>query len=469
MVDYDLFLPTRFTGDPGRIRQVLTNLAGNAVKFTKEGHVTLRVTGISAPDSEICSVHITIEDTGIGIPAEKVDHIFGEFNQVEDERNRKFEGTGLGLAISKRLIELMGGEIWVDSEEGKGSCFGLRVPLPLEGDGGNTLPELPKTLRHVLLVDDRPLNREILQKHLLMLGIQVTTADNAAAARAAIGTDIDLVISGHNPPALDGVELARDLKSGPRHDVPLLLLNSSPQACNGLQVGDLVSGILQYPTPRSDLFDHLARLGREAAAPACDTPDPHGKQQAAPAAAGATQDHADNTGPGQRDQSAEDVAALQATPPQADNAPDAPAPVLRRMRVLAAEDNKTNQLVFRKMVKDLDIELRFANNGIEAVEAFKAFEPDLVFMDISMPMMDGKEATVEIRKIEADTGGHVPIVALTAHAMTGDSDAILAAGLDHYLTKPLRKALIHEKLHAFAPADALPLTPATPPAAAEAS
>jgi signal transduction histidine kinase/CheY-like chemotaxis protein len=469
VVDYDLFLPTRFTGDPGRIRQVLTNLAGNAVKFTKEGHVTLRVTGISAPDSEICSVHITIEDTGIGIPAEKVDHIFGEFNQVEDERNRKFEGTGLGLAISKRLIELMGGEIWVDSEEGKGSCFGLRVPLPLEGDGGSTLPELPETLRHVLLVDDRPLNREILQKHLLMLGIQVTTADNAAAARAAIGKDIDLVISGHNPPALDGVELARDLKSGPRHDVPLLLLNSSPQACNGLQVGDLVSGILQYPTPRSDLFDHLARLGREAAAPACDTPDPHGGQQAAPAAAGATQDPADSTGPGQRDQSEEDVTALQATRPQADNAPDAPAPVLRRMRVLAAEDNKTNQLVFRKMVKDLDIELRFANNGIEAVEAFKAFAPDLVFMDISMPMMDGKEATVEIRKIEADTGGHVPIVALTAHAMTGDSDAILAAGLDHYLTKPLRKALIHEKLHAFAPADALPLTPATPPAAAEAS
>ena len=127
------------------------------------------------------------------------------------------------------------------------------------------------------------------------------------------------------------------------------------------------------------------------------------------------------------------------------------------MRVLAAEDNRTNQLVFRKMVKALDIELKFANNGLEAVEAYSSFEPDLIFMDISMPKMDGKEATGEIRRLEQETGRHVPIVALTAHAMDGDSEGILAAGLDHYMTKPLRKTLIHERIQEHQPAEALPV------------
>lgn len=470
VVDYDLFLPTRFTGDPGRIRQVLTNLAGNAVKFTKEGHVTLRVTGIAAPEGGECAVHVTIEDTGIGIPAEKAEHIFGEFNQVEDERNRKFEGTGLGLAISKRLIELMGGEIWVESEEGKGSCFGFRLPLPMQDGAAQPMPQLPESLRHVLLVDDRPLTCEILQKHLLMAGIEVTCAGSAADAMTAMSDSIDLVIAGHNVPALDGVRLAQDLKAAAWPAVPVLLLNSSPQAANDAQVRALVSGVLQYPAPRAELFDLLAKLGSAAASPAaCDNP------LAVAAPAGQAPEQAGDPEGGQPAAwpvcPAEPVSAA-AVPAAAapEERPQAGAPAaaadtgLRRMRVLAAEDNKTNQLVFRKMVKDLDIELRFANNGLEAVEAYQAFQPDMIFMDISMPMMDGKEATAEIRRIEAETGRHVPIVALTAHAMAGDSEGILAAGLDHYLTKPLRKGLIHEKIHGFAPADALPL--AGPPAAA---
>ncbi|MEX0304475.1 MAG: ATP-binding protein [Leisingera sp.] len=436
LVDYDLFLPTKFVGDPGRIRQVLTNLAGNAVKFTKEGHVTLRVTGISSPDDKQCAVHVTIEDTGIGIPEEKAEHIFGEFNQVEDERNRKFEGTGLGLAISKRLIELMGGEIWVDSEEGKGSCFGFRLPLPMESVPEQPVPELPSSLRHVLLVDDVPLNCEILQKHLLVLGIQVTAAETASAAQAAMQDSIDLVISSHNPPELDGIQLARDLKAGPWSKVPVLLLNSSPHAANDPEVRELVSGVLQNPAPRNDLFSQLVKLG-------AGKPDPD-------SAAMVQNKDAEAASPGG---TAQELLAQPASPQE---------PEIRRMRVLAAEDNRTNQLVFRKMVKELNIEVQFANNGLEAVEAFKTFGPDLIFMDISMPLMDGKEATGEIRRIEGGTGGHVPIVALTAHAMAGDSDGILAAGLDHYLTKPLRKALIHEKIRAFAPEDAQPLEPGSP-------
>ena len=136
-----------------------------------------------------------------------------------------------------------------------------------------------------------------------------------------------------------------------------------------------------------------------------------------------------------------------------------PSPISRKMRVLAAEDNKTNQLVFRKMVKDLDIDLQFANNGIEAVEAFKTFAPDLIFMDISMPKMDGKEATREIRALQKDTDDHVKIVALTAHAMDGDDQGILEAGLDHYLTKPLRKPQIHAQIYETCPKDAMPPLP----------
>ena len=439
LVDYDLFLPTRFTGDPGRIRQVLTNLAGNAVKFTKEGHVTLRVTGITSPDDKQCAVHVNIEDTGIGIPEEKIGHIFGEFNQVEDERNRQFEGTGLGLAISKRLIEMMGGEIWVDSEEGKGSCFGFRLPLPVEAGPEAAVPALPSTLRHVLLVDDLPLNCEILQKHLLMLGVRVSTAGTAAAALAAMQEGIDLVISGHNLPVLDGVQLARDLKSGPWRGVPVLLLNSSPQAANDPEIRQLVNGVLQNPVPRDELFRQLANLAGS------------GKPAAAPSAAGP-----------------EPAAAIPlAAAPEPPACP--PGPAIRRMRVLAAEDNKTNQLVFRKMVKELNIELKFASNGLEAVEAFRTFAPDLIFMDISMPKMDGKEATAEIRKLEAGTGNHVPVVALTAHAMAGDAEGILAAGLDHYLTKPLRKALIHEKIRDCAPPGTNPLDTGSPPAIPAAS
>ncbi|WP_323783816.1 response regulator [Leisingera sp.] len=444
LVDYDLFLPTRFTGDPGRIRQVLTNLAGNAVKFTREGNVTLRVTGITSPDDRECAVHVNIEDTGIGIPEEKAGHIFGEFNQVEDERNRQFEGTGLGLAISKRLIELMGGEIWVDSEEGKGSCFGFRLPLPIDGPAGRDVPKLPGSLRHVLLADDSPLNCEILQKHLLMLGLQVTTAETAAGALAAMHGGIDLVICGHNPPGLDGVQLTRTLKSESWHGVPVLMLNSGPQGANDPEIRQLADGVLQTPAPRDELFNQLARLGAVAAGAGCAAP-----LQDAPAADRAAAPQAD-------------AAAPQSEPPAG------PRPELRRMRVLAAEDNKTNQLVFSKMVKELNLDLKFAGNGLEAVEAFQAFRPDMVFMDISMPVMDGKEATARIRSIEAGTGGHVPVVALTAHAMAGDSDGILAAGLDHYLTKPLRKALIHEKIRAYAPKGTQPLDPDGPPAPAAA-
>ncbi len=401
MIDFDMFLPTRYVGDPGRLRQVLTNLMGNAVKFTETGHVLVRVVGIEAePGNQ--QLHVTVEDTGIGIAPEHLDHIFGEFNQVDAAANRKFEGTGLGLAITQRLIERMGGAVWVDSEPGRGSSFGFRLALPVAEDA--PVP-VSVDLRRALVVDDQFINRTILERQLVAHGIEVTLCRSAADALAALDRDAgyDVLLTDHEMPDMDGLSLAVHVREA-GHRLPIVLLSSNPASARDAPEAEVLASILQKPLLRSDLYRHLQQL----TAPA----EPEPKPASAPA------------GPG------------------------------RLMRVLAAEDNRTNQLVFRKMVKDLEIDLTFANNGREAVELFRSLRPDLIFMDISMPEMDGREAARAIRAIEAETGGHVPIVALTAHAMDGDAPGILAAGIDAYLTKPLRKNMIGEAIMAHCPTDA---------------
>ncbi|WP_299770897.1 response regulator [uncultured Tateyamaria sp.] len=397
LLDYDLFLPTMYVGDPGRIRQVLTNLMGNAVKFTSEGHVLVRVTGVPDLEAGHADVTIVIEDTGIGIPEDKIDHIFGEFNQVENERNRQFDGTGLGLAISQRLVSLMEGEVWVSSEEGIGSVFGFRIPLKLSEAKLPEHPPVPEGLRRVMVVDDIEANRTILQRQLEQLGLGVVCCASGEEALEQL-TDIDLILTDHNMPDMDGLELAEAVRVTGAN-TPILLLSSNPSFATNDPGAEHLHAIMQKPVPRADLFARLESVGP--------------------------------------------VIGANGTSPK---------PVeTRRMIVLAAEDNKTNQLVFGKMVKDADIDLHFANNGIEAVEMFEKISPDLIFMDISMPKMDGKEATETIRAKEKEIGGHVPIVALTAHAMDGDDKGILEAGLDHYLTKPLRKPEIHGMLHDMCP------------------
>ncbi|RKF16232.1 response regulator [Roseovarius spongiae] len=409
LLDYDLFLPTRFIGDPGRLRQVLTNLMGNAIKFTAKGHVLIRVTGITDDGAGAVQVHVAVEDTGIGIPEDMVDHVFGEFNQVEGEHNRKFEGTGLGLAISEKLIGLMGGDIWVESEEGAGSTFGFRITLPVAEGAAPEPPARAQTLRRALVVGGSDANRTLLEKQLDQLRIAPLACADGAEALARLEEGADAVFAEHNMNAMDGLELTAAIREA-GSDVPVILLSANTGYAERDPAAHHLHAILQKPVARRDLFAVLRSL--DAAAP----PDA----------------------------------------PKAPTAPDAPAPARaapapdRALRVLAAEDNKTNRLVFSKMVGALDIELEFAGNGHEAVALYQSFAPDIVFMDISMPGMDGKEATREIRKLEQESGAHVPIVAMTAHAMEGDDAEILAAGLDHYLTKPLRKALIHERIAAMA-------------------
>jgi signal transduction histidine kinase/CheY-like chemotaxis protein len=413
LIDFDLFLPTVFVGDRGRIRQILTNLIDNAVKFTLNGHVLVRIVGMQKENSVETQLHVTVEDTGIGIAEDKVGHIFGEFNQVEDERNRQFEGTGLGLAISRKLIKLMGGDIWVDSEEGHGSSFGFKIALDATEAETPKTPILPRAMRRVMVVDDLETNRTILSKQLEALGLSATCLTSGAEALDHLGDGFDLIITDHNMPGMDGLEMATKIRAR-GSEIPILVLSSAPAYAEQDPAMCHVQGLLQKPTPRRDLFVRL-----------------------------------------------EEMAALVPSSPGSSSEPEnilVETPK-RAMRVLAAEDNKTNQLVFRKMVKTLDIDLQFAGNGLEAVELFQSYDPDLIFMDISMPKMDGKEATGEIRHLEEESGGHVPIVALTAHAMDSDKDGILAAGLDQYLTKPLRKAEIFAAIGEHCPEDARPIAP----------
>lgn len=406
LLDYDLFLPTDLMGDAGRLRQVLTNLIGNAVKFTTQGHVLIRVTGVADAVKGTVAIHVTVEDTGIGIPEHMTSHIFGEFNQVENERNRQFDGTGLGLAITKRLVELMKGEIWVTSEEGVGSCFGFRIEMDANGPIDVAFPSMPSRVQRVMVVEDMPANREILERQLAQLQLGTLGVSSTADALAALDGTIDMIVTDHKLPHIDALALAASLKER-NCTVPLLLLSSN---LTGLKDDPRAAGfadMLQKPLPRRALFTALQNI-TPAEEPASALPPP-------------------------------------------------PRQPLRKMRVLAAEDNRTNQLVFSKMVKTLDIELQFAANGEEAVELYQSFKPDLVFMDISMPRMDGKQATQHIRKIEAQQGGHIPVVAMTAHALPDDDKSILEAGLDHYLTKPLRRAAIEEYILLSQPAGTLPV------------
>ncbi len=288
--------------------------------------------------------------------------------------------------------------------------------MPLADGADAQAPSGAAHLHRAMIVDGHDANRIVLQKQMELLGVDTICCATGAEALEQMDNGIDLVLTDHNMESMDGMDLAEALHAA-GHTVPIVLLSSNTGLAERDPKRPLLHAILQKPVPRRDLFALLQSL-------------PPGGDAGAPSVA------------------------------------DAPDPMPRAMRVLAAEDNRTNRLVFGKMVKSLDIDLIFAENGVEAVELYQSFTPDIVFMDISMPLMDGKEATGHIRQIEQRTGRHVPVVAMTAHAMEGDDTGILAAGLDHYLTKPLRKLSIHERIMAACPEGARPPTPEGPVAVA---
>lgn len=391
-LDYDVFLPDRLLGDAGRIRQVLTNLIGNAVKFTETGHVLVRVVGLAQDGGQI-ALRVVVEDTGIGIAPEMQAHVFGEFNQVEDQANRRFEGTGLGLAITAQLIKLMGGGVWLDSLPGIGSAFGFSLLLmPAPGSIAQPVAPFPPGTPPVILLGKSAQRPDWLLAQLRRLRVAVQERNTLTApceCSAIILTD----------PARAAAQLAQIRGLGLAAPVGVLVRNfgqAGPDEITPIAQNIALSAL------RAFLMSH-------------------------------------DSGP----------ANVPATVPGTDHAADT---ALRRLRLLAAEDNKTNQLVFRTMLKTADLDLTMVADGQELLEAYLADPPDIIFTDISMPRMDGLEASRQIRHHAAEQGlSRVPIIAMTAHAMDGDRERILAAGIDEYLTKPLNKAGLLAMIDRFAP------------------
>ena len=394
-LDFDLFLPRKLIGDAGRIRQVLTNLVGNAVKFTRNGHILIRATGLPDRDSDNVLIKVSIEDTGIGIPPDIIGHIMGEFTQASSEPSPTAEGAGLGLAICQRLVQLMNGEIWVTSKPEVGSCFGFELPLKVQVDAATPTLMPPAFLRHILIVETETICRSILQRNLEHIGVRVTTCTTGAGGLAALDASVDLVLVDQILPDMDGLEFVRAVQAR-LSATEVILYSETPDSVRENAGGVRLRRIMKNPINITDLLAELSK--------------------ASPSTTGT-----------------------------------------RPMRVLAAEDNKTNRLVLRKMLQRLNIDLQLAVDGEDAVNLFQSFQPDLVFMDISMPKMNGKEAASAIRALENGACDSCPIVALTAHVIQDEKDNILAAGLDHFLTKPLRKAEIVALLERYCPPSAFPL------------
>ena len=395
-------LPSALRGDPGRLRQILVNLVGNAVKFTERGEVVVRAS-LDSRDGDAMAVRFSVRDTGIGIPPEALEKIFSSFTQADGSTTRKFGGTGLGLTICRQLVEMMGGTIRVESEPGRGSdfIFTVRLRETAESDLTPSAPRLDLKGLKVLVVDDNRTNREILEKQLYVWGMRSRGAgggDEALSLLRAAGSDgapFDLAILDYHMPDIDGLQLAGMIKSDASlSGIRLIMLSSVGIRGDGRKARETgVSGYLTKPVRRDVLYESIAAV--------MGIPDP---------ASGGT-------------------FVTRHTVAGARKKIDG--------RILLVEDNLVNQEVTLGMLSVHGCRADVAGNGREALDAIAAGEYDLVLMDCMMPVMDGYEATRTLRAREKETRGkRLTVVALTANAMEGDSDSCLAVGMDDYLSKP---------------------------------
>jgi two-component system sensor histidine kinase/response regulator len=412
-------VPEVVVGDPGRLRQILVNLVGNAIKFTERGEVVVEVLAEGEEKDAGRDVHFTVCDTGIGIAPEKQKLIFDAFTQADSSVTRRYGGTGLGLAITSRLVDKMAGRIWLESVPGHGSTFHftLRLGVPA-ADSNRTQPVPLDALRGlpVLAIDDSSTNRRFLEEVLRHWGMKPEMAGGAREALAALalareqGRPFPLVILDSQMPEMDGFSLATQILQDPSlHGVKLMMLSSSGQPGDGARCRELgISCYLMRPLQQSELLQAL-------------------------------------------------LTTLAQPPPQ----PAAEKRTLvtrhslresrREVRVLLAEDNATNRRLFIRLLEKHGYTVLVASNGREALDALEKESVDLVLMDVQMPEVDGLEATAAIRVREKVTGLHIPVIAMTAHAMKGDRERCLAAGMDDYLTKPVQTADLLRTLERFAP------------------
>jgi two-component system, sensor histidine kinase and response regulator len=396
-------VPRDVTGDPGRLRQVLLNLTTNAIKFTERGEVVIRV-ALERPIERDVVVRFSVSDTGIGIATDRLDRLFQSFSQVDPSTTRKYGGTGLGLVIAKKLVELMGGEISVTTEEGKGSTFSFTVKLEASLDGTAArrrllAPQLAD--KRILVVDDNATNRQIFSAYLRSWrcrSSEAATPDLALEVlrkAAAAGEPFDAVLTDFQMPEMSGIDLGRVIKGDPTIASTHLVLHTSVGNLGSLQSARDVGfgGHLTKPVRPSHLHTLLVSLLCDRG-PAVELP----------------------TGP------------IPATPACSHTTPS---------RILVAEDNPVNQRVVLRMLEKLGFSADAVASGAEALESLTRWPYGLVLMDCQMPDVDGYEATRAIRSRE-NGSGRIPVVALTASALQGDRERCLAAGMDDYLTKPVK-------------------------------
>ena len=406
-------VPEMVVGDPVRLRQIVVNLIGNALKFTEGGEVGMSVE-VEAREPGQARLHFVVSDTGIGIPPEQQDLIFEAFSQGDSSTTRRFGGTGLGLTISNRLVQMMGGRIWVESNPDQGSKFHFTADLPIAKNVAATQPVANVSLQGmpVLVVDDNSTNRRILKDALESFGLKPKVVESADAALEALdraqreGQPFSLVLADAHMPGMDGFGLIGAMRSNPNlSSSTVIMLTSGPQGgdiARCLKLG--VSAYLSKPIRQSQLLDAIQRV--MAAKPQSDRPTLITRQ------------------------------VLQA--PQS------------RLRVLLAEDNRVNQRLAQRLLQKCGHDVALAGNGREVLAALESSDFDVALMDVQMPEMDGFEATAAIREKERIAGKHLPIIAMTAHAMSGDRERCLDAGMDGYLAKPLHAAELFQTMNQLA-------------------
>ncbi len=401
-------------GDPGRLRQILINLIGNALKFTTKGEVGLWVQADEA-DEKGTTLHFIVTDTGVGIAQNKVDTIFESFNQADTSTTREFGGTGLGLTISKHLIEMMGGDIWVESEVGVGSRFHFRVRLGTFGSReiADARTAAPPRLRgiKVLIVDDNRTNRRILERLVKRWGMNPTTASDGEAALAALSTALEadepygLVLTDVHMPNMDGFDLVERIKRRLELSTStIMMLTSGGQRGDATRCRELgISAYLLKPVRQSELREAIVRVLS------------------------------------MKDR-VRTLPLITSRSPQAQSGPK------RSLKILLAEDNLVNQKLAMRMLEKRNHSVSVVTNGREALSALDEGSYDLVLMDVQMPEMGGLEATKLLRERERLTGHHQAVIAMTALVMKGDRERCIAAGMDGYLSKPIRPPELDEAL-----------------------
>jgi two-component system sensor histidine kinase/response regulator len=414
--DADPDVPAQLCGDPGRLRQILVNLVGNAIKFTQRGEVVVTIENSPEVDGAV-ELHFKVMDTGIGIPADKQGLLFKAFSQADTSTTRKYGGTGLGLAISARLVALMQGRLWVESSHGNGSTFHFTAKFArarIIPTAPSLTPETELKGLSVLVVDDNETNRRIVCEMTRTWGMKPMAVENGQIALTCFetarqkGEPFRIIVIDSNMPNMDGFELAEKIQAmtksnGFQSEPSVLMLTSRGRPGEANRCGQAgISGYLLKPVAKSDLLTAI------------------------------------RTALSQRQAQTDTKPALITRHTLRESA--------RKLRILVAEDNAVNQVVIIRALQKMGHTPVLAQNGKLALTLASTEKFDLVFMDVQMPEMDGLSATTAIRKNEKQSGNHLPIFAMTAHAMKGDRERCLAAGMDGYITKPVRFSDIEHTL-----------------------